>query len=94
MNLKLDNIEEAIALDSVIENGLSNLTVARPTLEVYRELIKRGDDMPFSLEDIETQIRDGALLEDILKTLSRKVGLILDQFDNDGKQKIEPPKWK
>jgi len=94
MNLKLDNIEEAIALDSVIENGLSNLTVARPTLEVYIELIKRGDDMPFSLEDIETQIRDGALLEDILKTLSRKVGLILDQFDNDGKQKIEPPKWK
>ena len=94
MNLKLDNIEEVIALDSVIENGLSNLTVARPTLGVYKELIMRGDDMPFTLEEIETQIKDGALLESILKKLSKKVELILDQFETDGEPKIKPPTWK
>jgi len=94
MNLELDNIDEVIALDSVIENGLSHLTVSRPTLEIYREMINRGEDMPFTLKEVETQIKEGGLLEECLKGLSKKVEIILDQMENDGQAEIKPPNWK
>lgn len=94
MKIDFTHIDEVVALDAVVENSLQQLAVSNATFEVFRTMLKSGQSIPLTEDELEVSSKDTNLLIGHLESVSTRLTHLLDKIDPDELPEIKPPKWK